>query len=383
MLIGGLLIQRANLQRAEQRFRQALRAAPNGMLMVRRDGIIVFANTQTEILFGYGESEMVGKPVEILVPEALRAEHVGHRDSYLKAPESRAMGGRREFHGRRKNGTEVPVEIVLSPLETYAGLLILVSVIDLTERRQAEEGLRTSQRQLRQLSGRLIGAQETERRRIARELHDDFNQSLALLSVEMDILRRKLPESAEELGPRVEELCARVRQLSSSIHELSHELHPLKLEQLGLVAAIRGLCKEMSESHDLAIEFIADGVPDGVSADTALCLYRVVQESLRNVIKHSRAKDACVTLSGTVNEICLRIVDNGAGFDARSVVGRGGLGLISMRERLRLVGGKIAIDAHAARGTQIDVRVPLRPTAPADLHHTSFAYDGIVDSLSS
>src|SRR5262249_47577565 len=206
---------------------------------------------------------------------------------------------------------------------------------------QAEEDLRESQRELRALNGRLLQAQETERRRIARELHDDLNQSLSLLSVDLDLLGQKLPESAAQFRGRLEELLARVKELSSSVHALSHQLHPSKLEQLGLVAAVRGLCKELTQSHSLPIKFTHREVPEAIPEDMALCLYRIVQEALGNVLKHSGARHARVELSGSATAISLQIVDDGVGFDPKSADGKGGLGLISMRERLRPVSGEI------------------------------------------
>jgi signal transduction histidine kinase len=219
--------------------------------------------------------------------------------------------------------------------------------------------LRASQRESRVLTGRLIRAQETERRRIARELHDDLNQSLALLSVELDVLAQKPPESAAQVGARMRELSARVKELSSAVHDLSHRLHPSKLEQLGLLAAARGLCRELGESHGLSIDFTYKEVPDAIPEDVALCLYRIVQEALRNVIKHSGARHAGVELSGSPDAVWLRVFDDGAGFDPGSVRGNEGLGLVGMRERLHLVGGAITIDSRPAGGTRIQVRVPL------------------------
>jgi signal transduction histidine kinase len=247
-------------------------------------------------------------------------------------------------------------------MRTDSGKFVLASVIDVTERRLAEDALRTSQRELQELSGSLIGAQEGERRRIARELHDDFSQTLALLNVEMELVRQKLPESNRELRPRIEQLADRVRRLSSAMHELSHELHPLKLEQLGLAPAIRSLCKEVSQAHQLKVDFLADNLLAAIPPDTALCLYRVVQEALRNVVRHSGAQRAEVHLQQSDDAISLRIVDAGSGFDAASLEGEHGLGFISMRERLRLVGGKIDIDSQPSRGTRIVVSAPLQAT---------------------
>ena len=155
------------------------------------------------------------------------------------------------------------------------------------------------------------------------------------------------------------ELSGRVKQLSSEVHELSHQLHPTKLEQLGLVVAVRGLCGELSHAHGVGIDFTAEQVPSTISADTALCLYRITQEALRNVIKHSGARHARVELRGSPDAISLWISDDGCGFDTGSSDGKGGLGLVSMRERLRLVGGDIAILSRPPGGVQIDVRIPM------------------------
>jgi signal transduction histidine kinase len=219
--------------------------------------------------------------------------------------------------------------------------------------------LRQSQQELRALSGRLLLAQETESRRIARELHDDLNQGLALLSVEMELLGQNPPESAGQLGGRMLELTARVRQLSSSVHALSHGLHPAKLEQLGVVSTVRGLCRELAQAHGLEIEFMDHQIPEVIAPDTALCLYRLAQEGLRNAIKHSGAQHVSVDLTGSADAISLRIVDDGVGFDPRLIQGKEGLGLVSMRERVIHLDGEITINSRPSTGTRIDVWLPL------------------------
>jgi PAS domain S-box-containing protein len=366
LLIVGLLVQRARRRGAERRFRQMLEGMPNGMLMVGRDGNIVLANAQMEKLFGYRKEEMLGRPVDMLVPERFRGPHAAHRARFFASPEVRPMGAGRDLFGLRKDGTEFPVEIGFNPVQTETGLFVLASVIDVTERRRAEEDLKKSQRELRLLTGRLLRAQEMERRRIARELHDDLSQNLALLSVELELLGRQPPKPADPLNGRMQELSGRVKQLASSVHGLSHQLHPPKLDQLGLAAAVRSLCKDLTGGHGVPIEFMPGKPTDQVPEDAALCLYRIVQEALRNIIKHSGARRARVELNGGADTIELRIVDDGTGFDPRLVDGKGGLGLLSMRERLRLVGGTIAIDSRPGAGTRIDVRVPLGGAGPAE-----------------
>jgi signal transduction histidine kinase len=243
-------------------------------------------------------------------------------------------------------------------LSVVEAVLIATLLLERLSRRRAERVLRSSQSELRALTGRLLQAQETERRRIAGELHDDLSQSLALVAVELDLLAQSPPGISGSLEPRVRGISDRVKQLSSTVHDLSHQLHPTKLEQLGLVAALRGLCGELGPAHGLRITFAAEGLPASIPSDTALCLYRITQEALRNVIKHSGAREARVELNGAPDTFTLRVSDDGSGFDTESVVGKGGLGLVSMRERLRLVGGEISFNSQPSGGTRVEVRTP-------------------------
>ena len=176
------------------------------------------------------------------------------------------------------------------------------------------------------LTGRLLEAQEDERRRIARELHDDINQELAFCGRGDGPPRPAPPGAESRTVERVRELSAQVKELSSSVHDLSHQLHPSKLEQLGLVAAVRGLCKELSQHHGLDVKFTHHDVPGVIPEATALCLYRIVQEALRNVVKHSGTRHAPVELSGSPDGIRLRVGDDGIGFDSRPIVATAGSG---------------------------------------------------------
>jgi signal transduction histidine kinase len=246
----------------------------------------------------------------------------------------------------------------------FEAVLIAALLVHRQKWRRAEGTVREGQRELKLLAGRLLEAQEAERRRIARELHDDVNQTLALLAIEMESLARTPPDTAPRTAERVRELSERVKELSSSVHDLSHQLHPSKLEQVGLVAAVGGLCQELAQHHNLAVAFTHADVPEAIAPAAALCLYRIAQEALRNVVKHGGTDRATVELSGTVGGIRLRVSDDGAGFDPAHR--NGGLGLVSMRERLHLVGGELTVDARPAGGTRIDVRVPTPDRYPED-----------------
>ncbi len=230
--------------------------------------------------------------------------------------------------------------------------LLRGAALEFTARRQAEEAARS-------LSGRLIHAQEAERTRLARELHDDLSQSLALLSIELDMFARNPPAANGEVSERMRDLSGQVKILSSSVHRISHELHPAKLEQLGLVAALRGFCREIAEARNIAIELETRDVPRDLPIDIALCFYRIVQEGLQNVIKHSGCAAAKVELTPNDNELYLIVSDQGCGFDSIAATNHSSLGLVSMRERVRLVRGQISIESRKGEGTQIKVRVPI------------------------
>ncbi|MCI0744113.1 MAG: PAS domain-containing protein, partial [Verrucomicrobia subdivision 3 bacterium] len=224
--------------------------------------------------------------------------------------------------------------------------------IDISERRRAEEAARD-------LSGRLINAQEEERRRIARDLHDDLNQRLALLSVEMELFGRAPASDEEPLGKRLEHLATHVKEISSQVHKLSYELHPAKLDQLGLVAAARAFCRETSQRSDVRVDFIPGALPRHLPADVTLCLYRVLQESIQNVVRHSGAKAARAELTMRDSTVHLVVSDSGKGFDMTHARKTAGLGLVSMEERIRLVHGTIAVHSRPGEGTRVELSVPL------------------------
>jgi PAS domain S-box-containing protein len=370
LLIAGLLIHRARrrrsefaLRESEARFRLMADAAPVLIWTAGMDKRCTYVNRPWLEFTGRTLEQELGEgwadgihPDDRRQSLAVYASQFDKREPFEMEYRLRRHDG--EFRWVVDQG--VPR---FTPDGEFAGYI--GACTDLTERRRAEEGLRASQRELRLLTGQLIEAQEGERRRVARELHDDLGQSLALLSVDLDLVARRPPATPTELAERLRAVSARVRELSSAVHDLSHQLHPSKLEHLGLDAALRGLCTEVGEHHRLKVKFAAAGVPRAIPEATSVCVYRIAQEALRNVVKHGRTDRARVELTGAAGRLRLRISDHGAGFDPAA---RGdGLGLVSMRERLALVGGRIAIDSRPGGGTRIEVCVPLpEPDAAPD-----------------
>jgi PAS domain S-box-containing protein len=216
--------------------------------------------------------------------------------------------------------------------------------------------VKRAQFQLEQLAKRLMEAQEEERKRISRELHDDIGQRVALLAIELDIVRQQLADESE-LKERVEQLQASTSELGTDLHLLSHALHSSKLKHLGLEAALRELCGRMSNNQGLVVELNCGKASSLVTEDEALVLYRVAQEALNNVLRHSKATKANIALEYSETRAKLVISDNGRGFDLKA--NSDGIGLVGMRERLRAVGGEFRIFSAAENGTEIHASVPL------------------------
>jgi PAS domain S-box-containing protein len=222
---------------------------------------------------------------------------------------------------------------------------------DITERKSAEEALKG-------LSGQLIQAQEAERSRIAREIHDDYQQRLAMLSIDLEDLAQYLERDSEG-SDRLHELWDRVGELGSDLHSLSHRLHSSTLDNLGLVAALRSLCEEFRAYHSINVNFVEEHMPRDIPKELELCLFRIAQEALQNVKKHSRSDSAEVRAEGLEQKVHLSISDRGTGFDRGAASRQSGIGIRSMEERVRLVGGQFTVHSRPMEGTKIDVWVPI------------------------
>jgi signal transduction histidine kinase len=231
-------------------------------------------------------------------------------------------------------------------------LRIVGMVADITERKLAEAALAG-------VSGRLIEAQEQERSRIARELHDDIGQRLAMLAIELAQLHQD-PTDLAKVRSRMGELQAQASEIATDIQSLSRDLHSTKLEYLGLVAAMRDLCRELGEQTEVSVDFKSQDLSGPLPPNISLCLFRVLQESLLNAVKHSGTRHVEVVLRETPDEIHLAVSDRGVGFDSEAAKDGRGLGLVSMEERLRLLKGTLSIKSQPRHGTTIQARVPLR-----------------------
>jgi signal transduction histidine kinase len=230
---------------------------------------------------------------------------------------------------------------------------------EIAERKQVEERLRASHRQIEDLAGRLITAQEAERTRIARELHDDVGQRVASLSIALSALKRKVGHRLEGVDDEFSTLQGETMSLSKDLRDLSHDLHPGALEHVGLVEALKTRCEELNldSSFDARVD-VADGWSE-VPYDIAVCLYRVAQEALRNVARHAHATTAQISLARQNGQVVMQVIDDGRGFEAGGAAEHRGLGLVSMDERVRMLGGTFEVRAAENTGTVVVATVPI------------------------
>jgi PAS domain S-box-containing protein len=329
----------------ERLFHGAFMASPIGIALENLEGRPLFANPALCSMLGFTEEELRNKHcVELSPPEDAKKDwalfeqlRVGAIDHYQLE--------KRFF---RRDGSLISGRLTISLLENGASRFVVAMVEDLSAAMPAEN-----------LAGRLIQAQEKERSRIARELHDDIHQQLVLLSIGLDRLQANLPESTGEIRQRIREANEQLVSVSKDIHALSHRLHSARLEYLGLAAAASSLCRELSTRNNVKIAFYPQDIPAELPTEISLCLYRVLQEALQNAIKHSGSGRVEVSLGGEGRAIQLAVRDWGIGFDLLTIK-NARLGLASMRERLILVGGDLSVESERGVGTTILARVTMK-----------------------
>jgi PAS domain S-box-containing protein len=340
------------LRDSEARFRLLAEALPICIWLTDPDGRRTYTSHSCVDIAGVHPNEPTGTAWTYSL-------HPEDRDQYL-ATYIAALVERQpysiEYRVRRPDGSNgwlmdraVPWRGTDGTFRGFVG-----GTLDLTERKEHELAVRS-------LTGRVISAEEEDRRRIARDLHDDVSQLVGLLAIEIEQLA-VAPAYHADLPGKVQSLCQRAQEIAREVHRVAHALHPWRLHALGLVSAMAGLCAETTRQQT-RVEFTHLNVPHRLPSDITLCFFRVAQEALRNVMTHSGATEAHVELTGSGERLTLRVSDNGRGFD--HTTNHPGLGLVSMQERVRHVRGELRIDSREGGGTRIEVELPM-PTAAED-----------------
>jgi len=361
----------------EQKLITAILNAAKDLLVIvsdRQDRVRQF-NRAAQELTGYSLEEVKGRRFWDLLP--IPEERAQVKSGFEEMLNGGTAQG--ETHWRTKRGEPRLIAWSNTAAINDDGTVhyIIRTGVDVTERAEAQEQARESDSavrtlrtegevrllqynsELQDLTARVLDLQESANKELARELHDDLSQKLAALSMEVSMLIRSSSGSPDKLRKRVRAVCARINELAEGVHAMSRRLHPAILDELGLEAALREECVSFSAQVGIPAQFESAGATS-LPEDVSLCLYRVAQESLRNVAKHARDANVRVFLAGSRDGITLRVEDTGDGFDLNEVKGKGGLGLISMEERVRLVSGRFNIKSQSGEGTKVEVFVPLQ-----------------------
>src|SRR5208337_2361215 len=363
LLIVGLLWQRARkrkieftLRESEKRFRVMADTTPSLVWMCDKNGVVTFVNER--------RIEFTGRDPESAFDD-LWTTYV-HPDDVQNVLTANAQALERkerfakEYRLRRRDGVYRWMLDIAAPRVDGEGEFagFIGSAADVTDQKMAQEALE-------KVGGKLIEAQEKERSRIARELHDDICQRLSLISLELQQTHQGSNGTDPRTKARILDIQEQCSKVAGDVQALSHQLHSSKLDYLGLAAALRSFCREFSQQQTANIEFKDEDVPNPLPRDVSLCLFRVAQEALSNAVKYSGVRRISVELRGTADRIQLEVSDAGAGFDVEQAKQRAGLGLVSMQERMHLVGGDFSIESKRNWGTRIVATVPLRAEVDA------------------
>ena len=349
----------------------------NGIIATDAEGYVLYLNPAAQVLTGWTRSEAVGKLIEEICLLTTLDESPLEHCQVRKALLLKQPVGKVRLLLKNRLGQKIPLEDSAAPIiedgEITGAVTVFLDISDrlLLERNQATESHRLKEKvestnealgqtrtELRALSRHLMTAQEEERRRVARELHDDLGQRTALLSYDVDRLSGMLSNAPPDAQTAIEQIRARLVELAQGLRQVSHRLHPSILADIGLTAALRSLVDEY-QNQGLELSAGIRGIPGDLPLEVSTALYRIAQESLRNVSKHTADVPVRLTLCCQNDQLELRIEDTGAGFDLEQVRANGGLGLLSMQERALSVGGKLMIRSCPGDGTNIMVRVPL------------------------
>jgi PAS domain S-box-containing protein len=350
------------LRESEDELRLLLDSTAEAIYGIDLEGRCTFCNPACLRALGYERiDELLGRNMHDLI------HHSRADGTRIPAETSRIMRALQTGQGVHVDdevlwdvkGTSFPAEYWSYPQRKGQEVVgAVVTFLDITERKRTEVVLEN-------LSRKLIGAQEQERSRIARELHDDIGQRLALLTVELGQCPLDSPDLPADVGSRIDEVRKQCSEIAADVQSLSHELHSSKLEYLGIATAMRGFCREFSAQQNVEIVFSHDAIPRMVPSDISLCLFRVLQEALHNAVKYSGVRHFDAELHASSDAIELTVRDSGSSFVVEEAMKTTGLGLVSMAERIKLVGGQLSIESHPGSGTTVHASVPLREAAQA------------------
>lgn len=356
-----------NQERSERRLAAMVETTTDAILMIDHEQKITLVNQATEKMFGYSRDVLMGQTLEMLIPTRFHAAHRQHVDRFGNTGSSvRQMGGEADIVGLRANGEEFSIDASISHLLEGGKPFFTVILRDITERKQVQHDLEISREYLRNLYDGLQTIREEERKRIARELHDDLGQTLGAMRIDLTLLRKSLPADLIAVAKNAATIDSLLLSAITSVRRISSDLRPRPLDDLGLVAALQMLAEEFSQRHHIVCD-VETSVNDLTLPDQiASPLFRMVQESLNNVAKHAEATHVQIRIAHSGDSLSLSIADNGRGLSAADTKKSESFGLIGMRERAWAMGGSFAVNSGVGEngklncGARVDISVPLQ-----------------------
>lgn len=343
-----------DLRRSEEKYKTLTTNSLTG-IFIHQDGRFVFVNDRFATMHGHTAEELLGKKYEALIHPDYR-EVIAERVSKRLRGES--VPHQYEVQRLKKDGETIWCEMIVAAIEYRGKPAIMANIVNITKRKQAEEHVRT-------LTQQLMKAQENERQRISRYLHDSVAQDLSLLKIGLETLFDGQPSVSVKIKQKSSELSKILKRSISTVRDFAYNLHPPGLDQLGLVRTVYQYCEEFAEKKQINIDFFAAGMDDlTIPFDTEINLYRLIQEALRNIKKHADANSVTLKMVASFPYIILRIEDDGKGFDIKeqmvSAIKEKRMGLRSMEERVSLLNGKMKIQSRPTEGTKIFIEVPYK-----------------------
>jgi PAS domain S-box-containing protein len=356
----------AALTDTEARYAAILESAMDAVIVMDEQQNVVLFNLAAEKMFGCARGEAIGGPLDRFLPQRFRPTHNGHVKAFGTAGvTTRRMGHNTVLAALRADGTEFPIEASISKsgetgTHIYTGILR-----DISSRKAAEDALRQSQAELRELSAQVLQAREDEKTRIARELHDELGQQLTALKMDLAWARERLASGHTEVAEKLERMNATLDSTVAATRRISADLRPLMLDDLGLAEAVEWLAEDFSERSGIAceLELAEPEAISGLGNLTATAIYRMLQESLTNVARHAQAQHVHVELALKGNEVILRVEDDGRGITEEDRRKTRSFGLKGLRERAHYLGGSAEVVPAPSGGTRVSVRVPARESA--------------------
>ncbi len=346
-------------------FEHLIEAAPGAMLITLEDGTIKMQNNTCSRLFGYTDSELIGSAIEVLVPASLHKKHRKLRDNIRKQTLPRPMGSGLQIKGRKKDGSEIPIDVSLNLQETLFGNRYLVGISDLREHQKYIDELSASRQRLRDLTNHMTKITERERKSIARDLHDDLGQVLTSLKIDVAIVERQVHNSedtdnSDSISEDLAAMSETLEKASERLHAFVRRLRPEILDNLGLIAALEYQAEEFFKSHRIKCDFVCALDHITINDEIAIAVYRIVQECLTNISRHSKASNSTVKLILNDNTVIIEVSDNGVGLAKDALTSTNRFGLLGIRERASALDGNVQIDSTSGEGLTIRITIPIK-----------------------